>query len=199
MIKYIYAIIAVAVIGAGVFILTNKKSAETAADGFEFPEVTKVGDDYQVNIDSSQPAPEWSYNRRLEEFDIEAPAGKEGRVVKHGEVVKLKFKMIQWSTGEVVDSSGSYPVEIAAGMNESEQADLLTSLNQSVIITVPKYLSESVVGAEAGNCQQIVFSANMIDLPDMFNSKDGYVLITHIENVYTPEEFKKIVAERLAN
>ncbi len=191
--KYLYTTMAI-----GLVTLCSCSKTETAADGFEFPEVTVENGEINVAIDSSEPAPSWNYKRRLEQFDMQAPAGKEGRVVANGDVVKIKYQMRQWKTGAVIDESGSYPVEVVAGKTPDEQAEILASLDAVILTTVPKFLAEAVVGAEVGECHQVVFSKGMVDLPDMYDSEDGYVLVAHVEDAYTTAEYKEILAQRFA-
>ena len=45
---------------------------------------------------------------------------------------------------------------------------------------VPEYLSNSVLGRKVGDRLQVIFNAEMEDLPEYLDSNDAYVLVLDI-------------------
>lgn len=179
---------------------------------YEFPEVTQWGDgSYTIAIPQGAPLPNQAGTKLLKQAEP-SPDQPANRISAAGDLVKIKYAMYKWSTGELVESSdqqlNGQPLRITAGyhvprkfsannlqkahgLEQGAFADYMAKTNDTRNVqphpnangVVPEYLSEAVIGSRTGERYQVVFQAGMADLPSQFDRQDGYVLVVDVLDV----------------
>jgi hypothetical protein len=133
------------------------ESTNLVSNNFTFPEVSEINGDVQITIPSG-PAPEFSARSLLK--------SGQGNLIGFSDPVVLKYKMYNWSSGELVENSDNLedPVTVRAGL----------------IGVVPQFLSKSLLGRRIGDQLQVVFASSMEDLPEYLDKDDAYVLVVDL-------------------
>lgn len=137
----------------------DETGAPLVESGFAFPDVQLSDGDSIGTVSTPEGAlPEFSARRTLS-------AGT-GDVVAFGDPIQLRYNMYSWTDGTLVESTDSFDeaVIIDAGASQG----------------VPAYLASTVLGRNKGETVQIVYEAEMDDLPEYLDNSDAYVMVLQI-------------------
>jgi len=138
--------------------LAPASNGSLVSNDYSFPSIKSGANGIDMTIPNGS-LPGFSNRRTIEEGA--------GATVGYGDAVSLNYDMFSWATGELVESTAQLGGDMELQLTDNA--------------AIPSYLKESILGRKIGDKMQVVFEANMNDLPDYMNPNDAYVLIVELK------------------
>lgn len=126
-------------------------------------ETDAVSGELQITVPST-PSPT--------ESSMTVLAAGTGPVVTAGAEVTLKYEMVNWNNGRLVESSDSFEAPFSMFVGEG---------------LVPAYLDNVIIGQTEGSKLMVVLGKGTPDLPGALSNNSAYALSVEIVDVYQPE------------